>query len=90
MARGSSHVWTVPFTKQVRSAWSAKGANGLRLTIDNGRIVGALIIGEQTLANPLRQLIEDGVDVSNDVDRMMNANGRLPRIIHSISTQKKR
>lgn len=63
LSRGSSEVW---FTRPHyhASAWSQEGANTLRLVMDGQKIVGAMIIGEQSLADPLRLLIEEQVDIS--------------------------
>lgn len=63
LGRGSSDVWFT-FPRHYRSAWSGDGTNSLRLTLDGSRLVGALIVGEQSLADPLRQLIEQEVDAS--------------------------
>lgn len=63
LSRGSSEVWFT-FPRHYQSAWSKEGANTLRLTVDENRLVGALIIGDQSLADRLRRLIEDEVDIS--------------------------
>lgn len=76
MSRGSSNVWTAPFTSSYRSAWDRKGANSLRIVAAGGRIVGALILGNQDLADPLRQLIEHSVDVSTFESALLSANNR--------------
>jgi NAD(P)H-nitrite reductase large subunit len=63
MSRGSSEVWaTRPHA--YASAWSQDGTNTLRLVLDGDRLVGALVVGRQTLADPLRALIESHADVS--------------------------
>ncbi len=63
LGRGSSDVWFT-FPRNYRSAWSEDGANSLRLTLDGSRLVGALIMGEQSLADPLRHLIEQEADTA--------------------------
>jgi NAD(P)H-nitrite reductase large subunit len=63
MSRGSSEVWaTRPHA--YASAWSQIGPNSLRLILSGDQIAGALIIGDQSLADALRGLIEQQVDVS--------------------------
>ncbi len=63
ISRGSSEVWeTTPHA--YASAWAAQGTNSLRLVLGGQRLVGALIVGQQTLADPLRDLIEWGADLS--------------------------
>jgi NAD(P)H-nitrite reductase large subunit len=62
MSRGSSEVWTTR-PHAYASAWSQDGANTLRLVLSGDRLVGALVIGNQALADPLRDLIEMQADV---------------------------
>ena len=64
LSRGASEVWFT-FPRSYSSAWSANGPNTLRLTMDGRRLVGALIVGEQRLADPLRDLIEAEVDAAS-------------------------
>jgi len=62
ISRGSSEVWyTQPRT--YGSAWAGDGENTMRLVISGDFLVGAIIIGEQRLADPLRYLIEQQVDI---------------------------
>lgn len=63
LSRGSSEVWFT-FPRHYQSAWSQEGANTLRLTVDENRLVGALIIGDQSLADQLHRLIEVEADIS--------------------------
>lgn len=63
LSRGSSEVWFT-FPRNYQSAWSEEGANTIRLTLDDRRLVGALIIGDQSLADPLRTLIEQEADLT--------------------------
>lgn len=84
LSRGSSHVWTTPFTTRTQSAWDKHGPNSLRLVVSNNRIVGALLMGNQTLADPLRTLIEQEIDISEYEADLFQENGRLPEIILEI------
>lgn len=82
MSRGSSRVWTAPFSSHYRSAWDKNGADSLRIVSANGRIVGALILGNQELADPLRQLIEHSVDLSaHEAALLAGDSNRLPRAL---------
>ncbi|MEK7441373.1 MAG: FAD-dependent oxidoreductase, partial [Chloroflexota bacterium] len=59
--RGSSQVWATrpaPYA----SAWTQDGDNTMRLVLSDDHLVGALIVGEQTLADPLRYIIEKQID----------------------------
>lgn len=62
-SRGSSEVWFT-FPRHYRSAWVPGNHNSLRLVLDDTRLVGALIVGDQTLADPLRDLVEWEADAS--------------------------
>ncbi len=84
LSRGSSHIWTAPFTTRTQSAWDKKGPNSVRLMVTNGRIVGALLMGNQALADPLRHLIEHEIDISAYEADLFRENGRLPEIILEI------
>jgi NADPH-dependent 2,4-dienoyl-CoA reductase/sulfur reductase-like enzyme len=62
LSRGSSEVWgSRPHA--YASAWSQHGPNTLRLSLSGERLVGALVMGNQLLADPLRDLIEMGADL---------------------------
>jgi NADPH-dependent 2,4-dienoyl-CoA reductase/sulfur reductase-like enzyme len=62
MSRGSSEIWaTRPHA--YASAWSQAGLNTVRLALSDDRLVGALVVGEQTLADPLRDLIDMQVNI---------------------------
>lgn len=82
MSRGSSRVWTAPFSSHYRSAWDKNGTDSLRIVSSGGRIVGALILGNQALADPLRQLIEHDVDISAHETALLSGDSsRLPRVV---------
>jgi hypothetical protein len=82
MSRGSSNVWTSPFSSSYRSAWDKKGTNSIRIVMSDGKIVGALIMGDQQSADPLRELIEQEVNVESYQKQLLAADDNLPdRII---------
>ncbi len=62
LSRGSSEVW---FTRPrlYASAWSEDGPNTVRLVLSGDYLVGALVIGDQSLADPLRYIIENQINV---------------------------
>lgn len=62
LSRGSSEIWTTR-PRAYASAWSQTGPNTIRLALSGDRLVGALIVGEQTLADPLREIIERQVNI---------------------------
>ena len=82
MSRGSSNVWTAPFSSNTRCAWDKKGSNSLRIASNDGRIVGALLLGNQDLADPLRELVEYSVDISAFEAELFGADSsRLPQVL---------
>jgi pyruvate/2-oxoglutarate dehydrogenase complex dihydrolipoamide dehydrogenase (E3) component len=81
MSRGSSNVCTAPFGTSYRSAWDHKGPDSLRIVTAAGRIVGALILGNQELADPLRQLIEHQVDLGSYETALLSGRDHLPDTI---------
>jgi nitrite reductase (NADH) large subunit len=63
LSRGSSHVWTSPFSSHYRSAWDSDGPNSMRIVMADAQIVGALLMGNQEVADPLRRFIDHEVDL---------------------------
>ncbi|HSH03504.1 MAG TPA: FAD-dependent oxidoreductase [Anaerolineae bacterium] len=64
LSRGSSEVWFT-FPRNYASAWSNKGHQGIRLAWADDQLVGALLIGNQKLAEPIRDLITHQVDLTH-------------------------
>jgi NADPH-dependent 2,4-dienoyl-CoA reductase/sulfur reductase-like enzyme len=81
LSRGSSNVWTAPFSTSVRSAWDRNGPDSLRIVAAGGHLTGALILGNQELADPLRQLVEHEGDVSAYETALLAGQDDLPRTI---------
>ena len=81
LSRGSSHVWTSPFTSDYRSAWDKKGFSSLRIVLSDGRLVGAVLMGNQELAEPLRRLIEQEVDLSSYEPALLSGDDQLPQVL---------
>jgi NAD(P)H-nitrite reductase large subunit len=48
----------------------------------DGRLVGALLLGEQQLADPLRELVQQEVDLSAHQEQLLLAGDNLPQLIH--------
>ena len=65
LSRGSSHVWTRPLSSSHRSAWDRGGPSSIRIVMNGTQVVGAVLIGNQELADPLRRLIESEADLSS-------------------------
>ena len=63
ISRGASEVWAAR-PANYASAWVQTGLDTVRLTLNGARLVGALVMGNQTLADPLRDLIEWQADLT--------------------------
>jgi NAD(P)H-nitrite reductase large subunit len=61
LSRGSSEVW-FSRPRHYASAWAEDGENTLRLVLDGDLLVGALVVGEQSTADPLRYIIENRIN----------------------------
>lgn len=81
LSRGSSQVWTAPFSSNYRSAWDKDGANSLRIVMAGGRLVGALLLGEQRLADPIREMVQKEADLSAYQDQLLTAGDNLPQLL---------
>jgi NAD(P)H-nitrite reductase large subunit len=77
-------VWTAPFSSNYRSAWDKDGQNSIRLVMADGRIVGVLLMGDQRLADPLRELVQKEADLSERQEELLSAGDKLPELIHKV------
>lgn len=72
ISRGSSEVWMARPGGGYTSAWANDATSSQRLVLRGNTIVGALLLGNQLLADPLRDLIEDRVDISDVKSHLVN------------------
>ena len=80
VSRGSSEVWyTHP--RPYRSAWAAENDNTIRLVLSGDYLVGALVIGEQSLTDSLRYLIEHEVNIGNMYEELSAGGPRMRRCL---------
>jgi NAD(P)H-nitrite reductase large subunit len=64
ISRGSSEVWTAKPGSGYASAWAEDGTSSQRLVMRDDALVGALLLGNQRLADPLRDLIDQRVNIA--------------------------
>ncbi len=79
IARGDSETW-----RQLPDAIAAQSdfdTNHLRILIGKKTIIGAIVMGDQTLSQPLRQIITQQVDITPIRDKLLQSNVRLGDII---------
>ncbi|MDO8716045.1 MAG: FAD-dependent oxidoreductase [Dehalococcoidales bacterium] len=69
LSRGDSETWRqLPNVMAVQRDFEV---NRTRIMLGSNTIVGALVMGDQTLSNPLHQLIENHVDITSIRDDLM-------------------
>ncbi len=79
IARGDSEVWRrMPDALASQSGFDA---NHLRLVIGPRTILGAVVMGDQTLSRPLQQLIAAEADISPVWDRLLEGGDSLASTI---------
>lgn len=80
ISRGSSEVWyTHP--RPYRSAWAAENENTIRLVLSGDLLVGALVIGEQSLTDSLRYLIEHQINIGEMVAELSAGGAPMRRCL---------
>lgn len=78
VSRGSSEVWYT-YPRPYRSAWAAENDNTIRLVLSGDYLVGALVIGEQSLTDSLRYLIEHQVNIGEMYEELSAGGTRMRR-----------
>ncbi|RME47042.1 MAG: NAD(P)/FAD-dependent oxidoreductase [Caldilineae bacterium] len=79
IARGDSETWRQ--LPDVIAAQSNFEVNRLRLLVGKKRLVGALVMGDQTLSQPLHHLIARRADITPIRDKLLAPNAPLADII---------
>jgi NADPH-dependent 2,4-dienoyl-CoA reductase/sulfur reductase-like enzyme len=80
VSRGSSEVWYT-YPRPYRSAWSSENDNTIRLVLSGDYLVGALVIGEQSLTDSLRYLIEHEVNIADMFEELSAGGTRMRRCL---------
>jgi hypothetical protein len=86
IARGDSETW-----RQLPDAIAAQSdfdTNRLRILIGKNTIIGAIVMGDQTLSQPLRHIITQQVDITPIRDKLLQPNVRLGDIIADFWTKR--
>ncbi len=79
IARGDSETW-----RQLPDAIAAQSnfeVNRLRIMVGTKTLLGAIVMGDQKLSQPLHRLIADQADISPICDRLLNPSTNLGEII---------
>jgi NAD(P)H-nitrite reductase large subunit len=69
IARGDSETWRE--LPEVLVAQNGFEVNHLRLLIGEKKLIGAVLMGDQTLSWPLQKMVEGGADVSSIREKLM-------------------
>jgi NAD(P)H-nitrite reductase large subunit len=84
IAHGDSEAWSLLPGREmggVIAAQSGFEVNHLRLMVGHQTLIGAVLMGDQTLSQPLQNLIASGADISADREQLLQANGSLAPVI---------
>ena len=79
IARGDSETW-----RRLPDAIAAQSnfdVNRLRILVGQNTMLGAIVMGDQTLSQPLHRFVSNQVDISPIKDDLLNANGNLSDIL---------
>ncbi len=85
IARGDSETW-----RQMPDALIAQSGfdvNRLRLMIGEKRLLGAIVMGDQTLSTPLQKMITDGVDITSIRANLLQSDAPIADIIADYWTE---
>ncbi len=90
ISRGASEVWTASTGDGYTSAWANDGTSSQRLILRDKVIAGALLLGNQQLADPLRDLIDRRVDVERVKSQLSTGGTAMAMAVMTIWNQLKR
>jgi NADPH-dependent 2,4-dienoyl-CoA reductase/sulfur reductase-like enzyme len=75
IARGDSETWRqLPDAIAVQSGFDI---NRVRLLISKKLIIGAIVLGDQSLSQPLKSLVTEKVDISSIREQLLNPNSKI-------------
>ncbi|MCA1900140.1 MAG: hypothetical protein LDL50_05465, partial [Chloroflexi bacterium] len=79
IARGDSETWrSLP---DVMVAQSGFEVNRLRLILGEEKLLGAVVMGDQTLSLPLQKMIARGADISPIREKLLKPNAPIANLI---------
>ena len=81
ISRGSSEVWTAKPGGGYTSAWADDGTSSQRLVVRDNAIVGALLLGNQRLADPLRDMIDQRASIAGVRSSLLSGGDGLAQAV---------
>jgi len=82
LARGDSNAWRDGLDGFAVA--SDSGANHLRLILSEDRILGAVVMGDQSLSRPLLSVIRDRLDIRDVRDRLLMGQAEVREAIATV------
>jgi nitrite reductase (NADH) large subunit len=79
IARGDSETWrTMPDAIVAQSGFDI---NRLRLMVGKNRLIGAIVMGDQTLSLPLQKIIAGNLNISSIHDKLLAPDAKIADVI---------
>ncbi|MBG7610233.1 MAG: NAD(P)/FAD-dependent oxidoreductase [Anaerolineae bacterium] len=79
IARGDSETWRqLPHSIGVQSGFDV---NRVRLMISENKIIGALVLGDQSLSQPIKTLVTQKVNITSIREQLLKPNSNITDII---------
>lgn len=82
LARGDSSAWREQLDSFAVVADA--GADHVRLVLGDDRILGAIVMGDQTLSRPLQRLIRERVDIGAVRDRLIDRPAEIDQVLRTV------
>jgi nitrite reductase (NADH) large subunit len=79
IARGDSETWRIMPDAIV--AQSGFDINRLRLMVGKNRLIGAIVMGDQTLSLPLQKIIDGNLNISSIHDQLLAPDAKIADVI---------
>ncbi|MCC6501247.1 MAG: NAD(P)/FAD-dependent oxidoreductase [Anaerolineales bacterium] len=79
IARGDSETW-----RQLPDAIVAQSGfdeNRVRILVGDRTLIGAVVIGDQTISAPLQRIIREGIDIRPMRDQLLARNARIADVV---------
>jgi len=88
IARGDSETWrSLPDSLVAQTGFDV---NRLRLMVGEKTLLGAIVMGDQTLSFPLEKIISNNLDISPIKERLLAPKARISDILAEFWTEKQR
>ena len=79
IARGDSETW-----RELPNALVAQGGfdiNRVRIIVGEKTLIGAIVMGDQTLSTPLQKIIAQKIDISPMRDKLLSRDAKIADVV---------